>query len=95
MVAMLVALHFSCGSQRLPDAIYDGYCGLGGRAPHYDISTWTPTPLHLRSYHPPPFPLMNSPSIFQRLASDAPKTFYHINDLVFDDDYEILIHLGG
>ena len=38
---------------------------------------------------------MNSPTLFHRLASDAPKTFYHINDLVFDDDYEIFIHLGG
>lgn len=37
---------------------------------------------------------MNSPSVLQRLASDAPKTFYHINDLAFDEDYEIFIHLG-
>jgi len=44
MVAMLVALHFSSGSQRIPDAIYDGYCGPGGRAPYYDIFTWTPPP---------------------------------------------------
>ena len=35
---------------------------------------------------------MNSPSVLQRLASDAPKTFY---DLAFDEDHEIFIHLGG
>lgn len=38
---------------------------------------------------------MNPPSVLQRLASDAPKTFYHISDLAFDEDYEIFIHLGG
>ena len=53
MVAMLVALHFSCG-QGTPDAIYDGYCGPGGRVPHYDIFSWTPTP---------PLPEIASPSI--------------------------------
>lgn len=37
---------------------------------------------------------MNPPSVLQRLASDAPKTFYHISDLAFDEDYEIFIHLG-
>jgi hypothetical protein len=34
---------------------------------------------------------MNSPSVLQRLASDAPKTFY---DLAFDEDHEVFIHLG-
>jgi len=91
MVAMLVALHFSCGSQRIPDAIYDGYCGPGGGVPHYDFFTWTPTPPLPETYHPSPFPIMKPPSVLQRLASDAPRTFY---DLAFDEDYEIFIHLG-
>jgi len=38
---------------------------------------------------------MNPPLILQRLSSDVPKTFYHINDLALDEDCEIFLHLGG
>jgi len=37
---------------------------------------------------------MNPPLILQRLSSDVPKTFYHINDLALDEDCEIFLHLG-
>ena len=95
MVAMLVALHFSSGSQRIPDAIYDGFCGPGGCAPYCHIFTLTPTPPSPEIVFPFTLPAMNSPSVLQRLASDAPRTFYHISDLAFDEDHEIFIHLGG
>jgi hypothetical protein len=28
------------------------------------------------------------------LSSDVPPTLYHFNDLAFDDDCELLLHLG-
>jgi hypothetical protein len=37
---------------------------------------------------------MTTPATLPYLSSDLPATFYHFNDLAFDDDYELSLHLG-